>query len=120
MTMCYCCYSCWCLLLLLRLHANRIAHFTEVDALDALEPLALLQPAQPLVHGERYVVGVANLVGVDSRTLPPTPGFSALLQQLTATPATATTDVSACKAIVLLHVAHCFTGHARCKATCQQ
>jgi hypothetical protein len=68
-----------------------------VDALDALEPLALLQPAQPLGHGERYVVGVANTVGADNRTLPPTPGFSALLQQLTATTApttTAGTDVS--------------------------
>jgi hypothetical protein len=81
--------------LLLLLHTSRIAHFTEVDALDALEPLALLQPAQPLVHGERYVVGVANVVDIHGRTLPPTPGFSQLLQQLTAEPTTATAnDVS--------------------------
>jgi hypothetical protein len=96
--------------LLLLLHVIRIAHFTEVDALDALEPLALLQPAQPLVHGERYVVGVANLVGVDNRTLPPTPGFSALLQQLAAAPSTtaATTDVSAYTGIALLYIEKSF------------
>ena len=66
---------------------ERVAHFVDRDSYDlafghpAGEPsLLVLQPAQPLKHATRYVVGVRNLLTADepTRLLRASPAFAAL------------------------------------------
>ncbi len=57
-----------------------VPHFVQLDIDDPEIYLAVMQPAVPLAHGTRYVVGVVGARHVVSgNILPQTPGFSALV-----------------------------------------
>ena len=50
-----------------------------MDVLGPETPLGMLQPAQPLMHAERYIVAVRGLTDTaTSKLLPATPGYAAL------------------------------------------
>ena len=59
---------------------ERHPHWVELDIYsgNGTAPVLILQPAQPLNHSTRYVVGVRWLVDSSWRVLPANPGFAAL------------------------------------------
>ena len=74
---------------------ERVPHWVEVDAYNTaygagqtytnpagqtatLHPLLILQPAEPLHFGRRYVVGVRQFVTTAGTVVQPSPGFAAL------------------------------------------
>lgn len=58
---------------------QRVAHWTELDAIDPHEPSIIIQPASALKHATRFLVVVQNVINSKGELISRTPGFASLM-----------------------------------------
>jgi hypothetical protein len=59
-----------------------VPHSAEIDYLDPERPLVMVFPARPLRHNGHYALAVVNASDENGNRLPPTPGMTALFENV--------------------------------------
>ncbi|KAH3760200.1 LigA protein [Pelomyxa schiedti] len=62
---------------------SRVAHWVELDGMDQKSPLLIIQPAQTLHHGTRYIIGIRGLLSNSGEPIPRAPHFNAVVSNQT-------------------------------------
>ncbi|KAH3757285.1 LigA protein [Pelomyxa schiedti] len=62
---------------------KRVAHWVELDGMDEEHPLLIIQPAQALSHGTRYVMGIRGLISNSGEQILRSPHFNSVMTNQT-------------------------------------